>query len=94
MLHNKIIRFYEYPNRETPNQHNPDSSGNPLALHPIFLVKRPEKASFMTQKELKVRGCVLESGFSSNSKTLNKLANTHYNANVHPFVKVIKSNRI
>jgi hypothetical protein len=24
-------------------------------------------------------------------KPLNKLANTHYNANVHPFVKVIKA---
>jgi hypothetical protein len=48
----------------------------------------------MTQKkELKVRGCVLEAGLAPNSKTLNKL-NTHYNANVHPFVKVIKSNRI
>jgi hypothetical protein len=33
-------------------------------------------------------GCVLESGLAPNSKTLNKLANTHYNANVHPFVKV------
>jgi hypothetical protein len=52
----EIIRFYEYPNRETP-QHNPDS-GNPLALHPIFFGRKSDrKTSFMTQKkELKVKG--------------------------------------
>jgi hypothetical protein len=48
-------------------QHNHDS--RKPSLHPIFFGRkeRPEKASFMTQKkELKERGCVLESGFSSN----------------------------
>jgi hypothetical protein len=49
------------------NQHNHDSSGNPLALHPIFFGRkeRPEKASFMTQKkELKVRGVYWKAGLA------------------------------
>jgi hypothetical protein len=45
----EIIRFYEYPNSETPLINITLMVGNPLALHPIFVVT--EKASFMTQKK-------------------------------------------
>jgi hypothetical protein len=63
-------------------------------LHSILFFGRKERpeASFMTQKKrVKRRGVYWKAGLAPNSKTLNKLANTHYNANVHPFVKVIKT---
>jgi hypothetical protein len=50
VTYNRIIRFYEYPNRETPVNHNPIE--RKLTPSYFFRKERPEKA-FMAKKELK-----------------------------------------
>jgi hypothetical protein len=58
-----------------------DSSGNPLALHPIFFGRkeRPENFFYDSEKELKVKGVYWKAGLAQIVKPLNKLTNTHYN---------------
>jgi hypothetical protein len=53
--------------------------------------KSGESFFYDSEKRVKSKRVYWKAGLAQIVKPLNKLANTHYNANVHPFVKVIKT---